>query len=120
MDENLPVANSEVCLCVCVGKTAICTRVCARVKAEWRQGVGGGLSFYSWEAKIQPRMKKKTKVKEERDACGGEGRRCGCRVEVVEEVRSAEGLLNLTGIHPGRGAEEHSSDVRAAKAAGMR
>lgn len=63
---------------------------------------------------------KKTKVKEERDACGGEGRRCGCRVEVVEEVRSAEGLLNLTGIHPGRGAEEHSSDVRAAKAAGMR
>lgn len=49
---------------------------------------------------------KQTKVKEEKDACGGEGRRCGCRVEVVEEVQSAEGLLNLTGIHPGRGAQQ--------------
>lgn len=60
------------------------------------------------------------KVKEARDAHRGEGRRCGSRAEAVEEVRSAEGLLNLTGIHPGRGAGERNSDVRAAKAAGMR
>lgn len=103
----------------------LCTQVCAGVKAERRlgrwMGWGGWVSFYSWEEKIQPRIKKKeTKMKEERDACRGEGRRCGYGAEVVEEVRSAEGLLNLTGIHPGRGAEEHSSDVRAAKAAGMR
>lgn len=50
---------------------------------------------------------------------GGEGRRCGCRAEVVGAMRSAEGLLNLTGIHPGRGAEERSSDVQTVKAAGM-
>lgn len=105
---------------MCEEDTHLCRRVRARVKAEWRRGVGGGLSFYSWEPKIQPRIKKKMKVKEERDACGGKGRRCGCRAEEVEGVRSAEGPLNPTGIHPGRGAEEHSSDVRAAKAAGIR
>lgn len=63
--------------------------------------------------------KKKKKCKKRGMHAGGEGRRCGCRAEVVEAVRSAEGLLNLTGIHPGRGAEECSSDVRAAKAARM-
>lgn len=33
-------------------------------------------------------------------------------MEVVEEVRGSEGLLNLIGIHPGRGAVEHSGTGR--------
>lgn len=37
--------------------------------------------------------KKKKKVKEERDACGVEGRRCGYGVEGVEEVRREKAYL---------------------------
>lgn len=63
-----PGADSEVCLCVCAEDMHLYTRVCARVKAEGRRGVGGGLSFYSWEAKIQPKKKNRRKS-ERREGC---------------------------------------------------
>lgn len=66
VDENLPVANSEVCLCVREEDTHLCTREYAGIKAERQRGVGGGLTFYSWEAKIQPQIKKKS---ERRKGC---------------------------------------------------
>lgn len=66
VDENLPVANSEVFLCVREEDTHLCTREYAVIKAERQRGVGGGLTFYSWEAKIQPQIKKKS---ERRKGC---------------------------------------------------